>query len=68
MKKTLSKKDIPVYDPNQPPIFTVDQIKKRLPHRYPFLLVDKVIALDESSIVGIKNVTFNESVFPGTFS
>ena len=42
-------------------------IKKRLPHRFPFLLVDKIIALDESSIVGIKNVTFNESFFQGHF-
>ena len=67
MKKALSKRDIPVYDPSQPPVFTVDEIKKRLPHRFPFLLVDKVISLDESSIVGIKNVTFNESFFQGHF-
>ncbi len=67
MKKALSKKDIPVYDPSQPPVFTVEEIKKRLPHRYPFLLVDKVISLDESSIVGIKNVTFNETFFQGHF-
>ena len=67
MKKALSKRDIPVYDPSQPPVFTIDEIKKRLPHRFPFLLVDKVISLDESSIVGIKNVTFNESFFQGHF-
>jgi UDP-3-O-[3-hydroxymyristoyl] N-acetylglucosamine deacetylase/3-hydroxyacyl-[acyl-carrier-protein] dehydratase len=67
MKKTLSKLDIPVYDSSQPPVFTVEDIKKRLPHRFPFLLVDKIIALDESSIVGIKNVTFNESFFQGHF-
>jgi UDP-3-O-[3-hydroxymyristoyl] N-acetylglucosamine deacetylase/3-hydroxyacyl-[acyl-carrier-protein] dehydratase len=67
MKKTLSKRDIPVYDPSQPPIFTIEEIKKRLPHRFPFLLVDKIIALDESSIVGIKNVSFNESFFQGHF-
>ena len=67
MKKTLSKHDIPVYDPSQPAIFNVEEIKKRLPHRFPFLLVDKIIALDESSIVGIKNVTFNESFFQGHF-
>ncbi|MBE3085843.1 MAG: bifunctional UDP-3-O-[3-hydroxymyristoyl] N-acetylglucosamine deacetylase/3-hydroxyacyl-ACP dehydratase, partial [Bacteroidetes bacterium] len=60
IKKILSKRDIPVYDPSQPPVFTVEEIKKRLPHRFPFLLVDKIISLDESSIVGIKNVTFNE--------
>ncbi|OFY60849.1 MAG: UDP-3-O-[3-hydroxymyristoyl] N-acetylglucosamine deacetylase, partial [Bacteroidetes bacterium GWF2_41_9] len=67
MKKALSKKDVPVYDPSQPPVFTLEDIKKRLPHRYPFLLVDKIITLEESSIVGIKNVTFNESFFQGHF-
>ncbi|MGD0755768.1 MAG: bifunctional UDP-3-O-[3-hydroxymyristoyl] N-acetylglucosamine deacetylase/3-hydroxyacyl-ACP dehydratase [Bacteroidales bacterium] len=67
MKKTLSKLDVPVYDSSQPPVFTVEDIKKRLPHRFPFLMVDKIIALDESSIVGIKNVTFNESFFQGHF-
>jgi UDP-3-O-[3-hydroxymyristoyl] N-acetylglucosamine deacetylase/3-hydroxyacyl-[acyl-carrier-protein] dehydratase len=67
MKKALSKRDIPVYDPSQPAIFNIDEIKKRLPHRFPFLLVDKIIALDESSIVGIKNVTFNEAFFQGHF-
>jgi UDP-3-O-[3-hydroxymyristoyl] N-acetylglucosamine deacetylase / 3-hydroxyacyl-[acyl-carrier-protein] dehydratase len=67
MKKALSKHDIPLYDASQPPVFTVEEIKKRLPHRFPFLLVDKIIALDESSIVGIKNVTFNESFFQGHF-
>jgi UDP-3-O-[3-hydroxymyristoyl] N-acetylglucosamine deacetylase/3-hydroxyacyl-[acyl-carrier-protein] dehydratase len=67
MKKAFSKRDIPVYDPSQPPVFTVEDIKKRLPHRFPFLLVDKVISLDETSIVGIKNVTFNESFFQGHF-
>jgi UDP-3-O-[3-hydroxymyristoyl] N-acetylglucosamine deacetylase / 3-hydroxyacyl-[acyl-carrier-protein] dehydratase len=67
MKKALSKRDIPVYDPSQPAIFNIDEIKKRLPHRFPFLMVDKIIALDESSIVGIKNVTFNESFFQGHF-
>ncbi len=50
-----------------PPVFTIEDIRKRLPHRYPFLLVDKIIALDETSIVGIKNVTFNEGFFQGHF-
>jgi UDP-3-O-[3-hydroxymyristoyl] N-acetylglucosamine deacetylase / 3-hydroxyacyl-[acyl-carrier-protein] dehydratase len=67
MKKALSKKDIPVYDPSQSPVFTLEDIRKRLPHRYPFLLVDKIISLDETSIVGIKNVTFNEFFFQGHF-
>lgn len=67
MKKAASKREIPVYDPTLPPVFTVEDIKKRLPHRFPFLLVDKIISLDESAIVGIKNVTFNESFFQGHF-
>jgi len=67
MKKAISKRDVPVYDPSLPPVLTLDEIKKRLPHRYPFLLVDKIISLDESSIVGIKNVTFNEYFFQGHF-
>ncbi len=67
MKKALLKKDIPVYDPNIEPVFNIDEIKKRLPHRAPFLLVDKIIDLGESTIVGVKNVTFNETFFQGHF-
>jgi UDP-3-O-[3-hydroxymyristoyl] N-acetylglucosamine deacetylase/3-hydroxyacyl-[acyl-carrier-protein] dehydratase len=67
IKKAASKKNIPVYDPSQAPVFTLEQIRQRLPHRFPFLLVDKVISLDENSIVGIKNVTFNEAFFQGHF-
>jgi UDP-3-O-[3-hydroxymyristoyl] N-acetylglucosamine deacetylase/3-hydroxyacyl-[acyl-carrier-protein] dehydratase len=67
MKKAYSKRDIPVYDPTMPPVLSIEEIKKRLPHRFPFLLVDKIISLDETSIVGIKNVTFNEAFFQGHF-
>lgn len=67
IKKTHSKKDVPVYDPSQPPVYNIEQIKERLPHRYPFLLVDKIISLDENKVVGIKNVTGNESFFQGHF-
>jgi UDP-3-O-[3-hydroxymyristoyl] N-acetylglucosamine deacetylase/3-hydroxyacyl-[acyl-carrier-protein] dehydratase len=67
IKKNKHVKDIPVYDPNQQPVFNTQQIEKRLPHRYPFLLVDKVIELTDTCIVGIKNVTFNEPFFPGHF-
>lgn len=67
MKKAASKKNIPVYDASQPPVYTIEDIKKKLPHRFPFLLVDKIISLDESTIVGIKNVTFNEAFFQGHF-
>ena len=67
IKKTHSKKNVPVYDPSEPPIYTLEDIKKLLPHRYPFLLVDKIISIDETTIVGIKNVTFNEPFFQGHF-
>jgi UDP-3-O-[3-hydroxymyristoyl] N-acetylglucosamine deacetylase/3-hydroxyacyl-[acyl-carrier-protein] dehydratase len=67
MKKILSKRDIPVYDPSIPPVYSLDDIRKRLPHRYPFLLVDKVISLDENTVVGIKNITYNENFFQGHF-
>jgi UDP-3-O-[3-hydroxymyristoyl] N-acetylglucosamine deacetylase/3-hydroxyacyl-[acyl-carrier-protein] dehydratase len=67
MKKTLSKREIPQYDPSQPPVLSIEDIKRRLPHRFPFLLVDKVIMLDDNRVVGIKNVTFNEPFFQGHF-
>ena len=67
IKKTALKKDILVYDPHAKPVFGIDEIKKRLPHRYPFLLVDKVIYKDDNTVVGIKNVTFNEPFFQGHF-
>jgi len=48
-------------------ILDVNEIRKILPHRYPFLLVDKIIELEEERIVGIKNVTANEPFFTGHF-
>jgi UDP-3-O-[3-hydroxymyristoyl] N-acetylglucosamine deacetylase/3-hydroxyacyl-[acyl-carrier-protein] dehydratase len=67
IKKNKHVKDIPVYDANQPPVYTLQQIEKTLPHRFPFLLVDKIIELSDKHIVGIKNVTFNEPFFQGHF-
>ncbi len=67
IKKNKHVRNVPVYDPNQAPIFNSQQIEKTLPHRYPFLLVDKIIELSDKHIVGIKNVTFNEPFFPGHF-
>ena len=57
----------PKYDPNEPPIKDVVGIQKMLPHRFPFVLVDKIIEVSETHVVGIKNVTFNESFFQGHF-
>ncbi|MBX3257973.1 MAG: bifunctional UDP-3-O-[3-hydroxymyristoyl] N-acetylglucosamine deacetylase/3-hydroxyacyl-ACP dehydratase [Chitinophagaceae bacterium] len=67
IKKNKQMLDVPVYDPNQVPVYTTQQIEKTLPHRYPFLLVDKIIELSDTHIVGIKNVTFNEPFFVGHF-
>ncbi|GAB3168305.1 bifunctional UDP-3-O-[3-hydroxymyristoyl] N-acetylglucosamine deacetylase/3-hydroxyacyl-ACP dehydratase [Telluribacter humicola] len=62
-----SKEDIPQYNPNKAPVLDINQISQILAHRYPFQLIDKIIALDESSVVGIKNVTMNEQFFVGHF-
>ena len=67
MKKEAIQKQIPVYNPNVPAILDINEVKKRLPHRYPFLLVDKVIKMDDKSVVGIKNVTMNEPFILGHF-
>jgi UDP-3-O-[3-hydroxymyristoyl] N-acetylglucosamine deacetylase/3-hydroxyacyl-[acyl-carrier-protein] dehydratase len=67
IKKNKHVKDVPVYDPSQPPVFDLQHIEKTLPHRYPFLLVDKIIELTDSKIVGVKNVTFNEQFFQAHF-
>jgi len=67
IRKAHSKLKIPVYDPSVPPVYTLTEIRKRLPHRYPFLLVDKIIALDETTVVGVKNVTYDEPFFQGHF-
>lgn len=67
IKKNKSNLDVPVYDPTIPAIFDVNYIANLLPHRYPFLLVDKIIELSDSHIVGVKNVTFNEPMFTGHF-
>ena len=57
----------PIYNPNKEPLMDTEAVKKMLPHRYPFLLVDKVIELTSTHIVGVKNVTINEEFFQGHF-
>lgn len=70
IKKLIKQKkgDVPSYNPSKPPIFDVNQIAQLLPHGYPFRMIDKIIALDENSVVGIKNVTINEEFFVGHFA
>jgi UDP-3-O-[3-hydroxymyristoyl] N-acetylglucosamine deacetylase/3-hydroxyacyl-[acyl-carrier-protein] dehydratase len=67
IKKRASKIEVPVYDPTKEPILDINDIRKMLPHRPPFLLVDKIIEIGEKHIVGIKNVTMNEPFFVGHF-
>jgi UDP-3-O-[3-hydroxymyristoyl] N-acetylglucosamine deacetylase/3-hydroxyacyl-[acyl-carrier-protein] dehydratase len=67
IRKNKHLKDVPVYDPAQPAVYGLDYIEKTLPHRFPFLLVDKIIDLTDHQIIGIKNVTFNEWYFQGHF-
>ncbi|NVO04172.1 MAG: bifunctional UDP-3-O-[3-hydroxymyristoyl] N-acetylglucosamine deacetylase/3-hydroxyacyl-ACP dehydratase [Bacteroidetes bacterium] len=67
IKQIEAKKDIPVYDPDAIPLHDINAIKKILPHRPPFLLIDKIIEISEDSVVGLKNVTMNESFFNGHF-
>lgn len=57
----------PIYDPNKEPLMDVKRIQELLPHRYPFLLVDKIIERGSDYVVGIKNVTANEAFFQGHF-
>jgi len=67
IKKNKQTRDIPNYDPNREPVFTQQQIEKTLPHRFPFIMVDKIIELTDTMIVGVKNVTVNEYFFQGHF-
>ena len=67
IKKQESRPKPPKYDPDKEPVYTVEQIHKILPHRFPFALVDKVLEISETHVVGLKNVTFNEAHFPGHF-
>ena len=69
LKNFINKRNInaPKYDPNQKPVFDINGVKNIMKHRYPFLLVDKITYLDESEVVGVKNVTVNEDFFNGHF-
>jgi len=68
--KGIAKKQkdaAPVFDIFKKPLYDINDITKMLPHRYPFLLIDKILEMDATSIVGIKNVTMNEPFFQGHF-
>ena len=69
IRRELKRQDMqaPVYSPNKEPVMDINRIRQLLPHRYPFLLVDKIIELGDTHIVGIKNVSGNEPFFQGHF-
>ena len=69
IRKDIKLNDVqaPVYDPNKEPIMDINRIRELLPHRYPFLLVDKIIEIGKNYIVGVKNITVNEPFFQGHF-
>lgn len=66
-KKRNAANTAPDYDPNDEPLLDVNQIKKMLPHRPPFLLVDKIMEIGEDTCIGVKNVSMNEPFFVGHF-
>ncbi len=66
--KIQKKKKLPyTYDPSKTPLMDVNAIKKLLPHRPPFLLIDKIISISDKEVIGVKNVTMNEYFFVGHF-
>lgn len=65
--KIEQKNAVPTYDLHKEPLMDVNKIMTMLPHRPPFLLVDKIIEMSDSHVVGLKNVTMNESFFVGHF-
>ncbi len=69
VRRELKRQDVqpPIYDPNKAPLMDVNRIRELLPHRYPFLLVDKIIEKSDKHIVGVKNVSGNEPFFQGHF-
>ena len=67
IRKDIKQNEVqaPVYDPNREPVMDINRIRELLPHRYPFLLVDKIIEIGGNYIVGVKNITANEPFFQG---
>ena len=69
IRKQIKQNEVqpPIYNPNKEPLYDTNAIKKMLPHRYPFLMVDKIIERGEKYIVGVKNLSVNEPFFQGHF-
>jgi UDP-3-O-[3-hydroxymyristoyl] N-acetylglucosamine deacetylase/3-hydroxyacyl-[acyl-carrier-protein] dehydratase len=67
IKRQATKKEIPLLDTTKPSVMDIEQVKKLLPHRFPFLMVDRILELTDSHIIGMKNTTYNEAFFQGHF-
>lgn len=67
IRRERKKQHVVKYDPSVPPVYDTVQIMEILPHRQPFLMVDKILELSKTRVVGLKNVTMNENFFQGHF-
>ena len=69
IRKDIKLNDVqaPIYDVSRPPVLDINRIRELLPHRYPFLFVDKILEIGSDYIIGVKNVTVNEPFFLGHF-
>ncbi|MDR2466344.1 MAG: bifunctional UDP-3-O-[3-hydroxymyristoyl] N-acetylglucosamine deacetylase/3-hydroxyacyl-ACP dehydratase [Prevotellaceae bacterium] len=67
IRKELLKPSAPTYNPNETPLYDVNRIMTILPHRPPFLLVDRILSRTDECVIGLKNVTMNEPFFVGHF-
>ncbi len=67
MIRTERRSNVPIVDLNQEPLMDINQIMDMLPHRQPFLFIDKIFELTDTGVIGMKNVTMNESFFAGHF-
>ena len=63
----MTEQVFPKYNYNEAPLFDINQIMQKLPHRPPFLFVDKILEMTDTKIIGLKNVTMNEPFFVGHF-
>ncbi|MFT7613349.1 MAG: UDP-3-O-[3-hydroxymyristoyl] N-acetylglucosamine deacetylase [Parvicellaceae bacterium] len=66
-KIMIAQKGKRYFDLTKPPLYDINDISKMLPHRYPFLLIDKIMSISDEGIIGVKNVTMNEPFFTGHF-
>lgn len=65
--KIAKRKNVPQIDLSKPPLYDINQIMELLPHRPPFLLIDRIMEVSENHVIGIKNVSMNEPFFVGHF-